>query len=646
MMKRAFAAGVAAVLAVTAFSFAADLTVVNDGKSDYRICVGLIDEPAEALAAEELAKYVKAMSGVELKVERVAWVDALPRRAICVSLLKGLPPGGGGGGGRAATADWYSVGVHGDSVRVTGGSPVGLLLGVYQLLGQNGCRFLAPGLSHYGGSAEIVPRTGTIKFSDAGSAARLPYRKLYVEEGHSHTAESLVQMAEWMAKVGYNVLVVPADYQGRGRVRWDNWRKDVAPALQKRGITIEVGGHGYQNFLNAEMEGGTLFEKHPEWFGADASGKRQRAKAWVFCTSNGAARRYVIGQFVAYVKERPEIQIYDFWPPDGAKWCECAECAKLGTPSDRQALLANEVRAAAKGVRPDLRLEVLAYERSITPPEHAALDREILLDFCPIGQHFDVPIYDEADGQNAAYVAGLKAWREKFKGDISVYSYYRKYAWDSLPVVIPHYMQRDLQGYAKVPVQGVSTYAEPGDWFTYELNHYVLAKLAWDPDVDVDAVVKAFGEARYGAYAEQGLGALRALEASVREYGSVPYSTLKDAERIRGAVERVAGAQRAVREAADGAVDAGVKHNLRRLAVVCEYARRDLEIQHLRAVNGDREQMRKLALDLHGFIVAHSKEGVFLLRGTLFSANRMLDHYGLRDRPARGFGATRPVGAD
>jgi len=38
-------------------------------------------------------------------------------------------------------------------------------------------------------------------------------------------------------------------------------------------------------------------------------------------------------------------------------------------------------------------------------------------------------------------------------------------------------MQKDLQWYAKLPVQGVSTYAEPGDWFTYELNHYVLA--AW-----------------------------------------------------------------------------------------------------------------------------------------------------------------------
>ena len=44
-------------------------------------------------------------------------------------------------------------------------------------------------------------------------------------------------------------LVIPTDYQGHGRVKWDNWRDALTPELQKRGILIEVGGHGYQNFL-------------------------------------------------------------------------------------------------------------------------------------------------------------------------------------------------------------------------------------------------------------------------------------------------------------------------------------------------------------------------------------------------------------
>src|SRR6201999_1438743 len=101
-------------------------------------------------------------------------------------------------------------------------------------------------------------------------------RKLYVEEGHSHTEENLKQLIEWMPKVGYNTLVVPMNYQGHGKVMWDNWREVLTPELQKRGITIEVGGHGYQNFLNADMEGGKLFDQHSEWFGLDKIGARRR----------------------------------------------------------------------------------------------------------------------------------------------------------------------------------------------------------------------------------------------------------------------------------------------------------------------------------------------------------------------------------
>src|SRR2546429_8770726 len=112
---------------------------------------------------------------------------------------------------------------------------------------------------------------------------KLKFRKIYVEEGHSHTPENLAQIVEWMPKVGFNTLVVPANYQGAGRVMWDTFRERVTPECQKRGITIEVGGHGYQNFLNSDMEGGKLFDQHPEWFGMDGSGKRATAKGRVFC---------------------------------------------------------------------------------------------------------------------------------------------------------------------------------------------------------------------------------------------------------------------------------------------------------------------------------------------------------------------------
>jgi len=283
-------------------------------------------------------------------------------------------------------------------------------------------------------------------------------------------------------------------------------------------------------------------------------------------------------------------------------------------------------------VRPDLRLEVLAYHTSTYPPEHAKLDKSILLDFCPISQQFDHQINDPAADKNADYVKGLTAWRKAFEGDISIYSYYRKYAWDSLPVIIPHNMQRDLKWYATVPVQGISTYAEPGDWATYELNHYVLAKLAWDPNVDVDALLRKFCEARYGELADEAASILITLEDVTRNTCSVPNTALKTAAQIEADWGRAMKMEQGARGAADRAASPSVKLALKRLALICEYARRDLEVQKLRAANASPEQIRQKADEIHRFVSDHADDGVFLVKDHRLSTTRMNARYGAKSK--------------
>jgi hypothetical protein len=523
------------------------------------------------------------------------------------------------------------VRADGPTILIAGDSPIGVLNAAYRFLDQLGCRFLAPRFAHYEGAAETIPKKKTLTLTLAApieSDPKLKFRKLYVEEGISHDIENLKQLVEWMPKVGYNVLVVPTDYGARGRVKWDNWRKELTPELQKRGITIEVGGHGYENFINAEMEGGKLFERHPEWFGKDEKGAPQRAKKAVFCTSNAAAVDYVTSNVIAYLKDRPEIQIFDFWPPDGAQWCACAECKALGEPPDRQAILLKQVQGKLQPVRPDLRLEIIAYSSYLEPPKNVAVDKNVLVDFCPISQHFDAQI-DDPTNKNKTYADALHAWRKQFEGDISIYSYYRKYAWDSLPVIIPRYMQKDLQWYAGVPTQGVSVYSEPGDWFTYELNHHVLAALAWDPDADVERLIEKLCAARYGDEASVAKSTLDALEAIVRNYCSVPHVPLKDAAAIAKARAQARELTDNVTAAAGRAKDKDVKRSLERLGLMCTYAHRDLEIQHLRATNAPRERVVEQAKALHAWVESHADAGVFLIKGHRLNQNRMLTRYGV-----------------
>lgn len=483
---------------------------------------------------------------------------------------------------------------------------------------------LAPDYDFYQGATQCVPCAS----ATSPTTAVFKYRKLYVEEGHSHNVENLKQMIDWMPKVGYNILVVPTNYQGAGRVKWDNWRDALTSELKKRGILIEVGGHGYQNFLNATMENGKLFQQHADWFGANKQGMRQDAKGWAFCTSNAAAVDYFTSNVLSYLRERPEIDIFDCWPPDGAKWCECTSCTALGTPSDRQAILINGLAAKMREQLPNVRLEVLAYHTSIMPPEKVKLDRSVLLDFCPIGQSFEVQINDAASTQNLSYVEGLKAWRAKFDGDISIYTYYRKYAWDSLPNVIPHYIQKDVQFYKTIPVQGISIYSEPADWGAYEINHYALAKLAANPDADVDAIVRMFCKARYGDAAGAAEKAYGVLEEVVRKYCSLPGTSLKSAEEQRTAEQQLRVAHMELSAAAStNKQDSITSSAINRLNLMLEYAARDAALRAMKAANLPREQIKAAVDEMLAKINAHADDGVFLVKDHRLSNERVLKKY-------------------
>lgn len=625
---------------------AADLNIVRDGRSEYVIVTPTKPSDAEDLAAKEIARYLKKISGADIAIQREDASGEIPAKAIIISKTGGLASAGDGF--ISTEDDSIEVRPRGESLLLRGKSDRAVLYAAYQFLDALGCRFLAPELDYYHGSAEVIPNSGTLIWPERRAIESKPafaFRKLYVEEGHSHTAENLKQMAEWMSKVGFNTLVIPMDYQGGGRVKWDNWRKDVTPELRKRGIVIEVGGHGYQNFLNADMpaaEGGTLFENHPDWFARDERGVRHKEQNWVFNTANPQAVHFLVNNVLAYVQERPEIEIFDLWPPDSERWDESAEGRAQGTPTDRMVMFTNLVQAEVAKVRPGMRLECIAYARYTEPPQKQNLDKRVLVDFCPIAQSFEVPIFDASSATNSNYVTDLKGWRQAFNGDISLYSYYRKYAWQSLPLILPRYMQEDLKFYKKLPLQGISSYAEPGDWFTYELNYYALAQLAWNPDVNVDAIAEKFCTARFGLEAPAALAALNVLSDTVHRYGSIPGTSLKPAEAIDLARNRIKQAISNLSKAAIDTADPIIRRNLSRLELECRYAEQDMHIQSMRSAKMPQNDIRKVVESLNDLIVQNRDQGVFLIHGARLSLPRLLERYGF-EASVQNFGTRLPV---
>jgi hypothetical protein len=338
--------------------------------------------------------------------------------------------------------------------------------------------------------------------------------------------------------------------------------------------------------------------------------------------------QYVVERVVEYIGAHPEIDIFDFWPPDGARWADCAADKSLGTVSNRQAALVNTLHAALATAAPKVRLEMIAYSEALAPPRAVALHPDVLVDICPINQSFDAQISDPRSVRNAAYASVIRDWRSTFTGDVAVYSYYRKYAWRSLPVIIPRYMQRDVQWYAAVPLQGISTYSEPGDWSTYELNHYALGKVAWNPRADVRQLIDRFVLARYGQQSSAvARAALASLESTTRVYGGIPFSARHTSGEIAKARATLLAHSKAVRAAYDAIVKpleaagpnlerrlTAEEMALSRLFIMLEFEQRDLAIMQARAEQKPAEMIRPMVEELVKFLGTTRYRGTFLVR--------------------------------
>lgn len=573
------------------------IVLAKKGKAFYTICQPEQATGCELFAANELQRYLYELSHARFNITTVC-----KKKSIVITTENSLQE------------EEYQIILKDEMVWLKGGSPRAILYATYDFLQQLGCRWVAPAYNFYSGTDYDIPENEELVFNLPESRKESPvfaYRKLYVEEGRTHQTENLKQLIDWMPKMKLNTLVFPIDYEGRGTVKWDNWRKELVPELKKRSIKIEVGGHGYQNFIHAKMENETLFERHPEWFGMDASGERSKDPRMVICTSNLDAVHYLYANLLNYLKQYTEIEIFDFWPPDSEKWCQCGQCQTMGNEAERHVMLVNYVAQKLHNDLPDVKLECLAY-RYTTPPQNTELNENILLDFCPIGQNFEYQLYEKGYTRNEDYSKNLNDWIKMFKGNICIYSYFRKYAWRSLPNIIPHYMQNELKYFKKLGIRGISVYSEPGDWFTYGINHYIFAELSWNPDIDVESLVRNYTDVVYANAGQTAMDIYLELEDIVRFACNIAHTSVKEPQayvaysnRIRTCRNRIAAITQNLQ------TDNFIRQNLKRLDLMLEYTEKSIAFMHAKSLNNE-DQMNQLNTDIRSFLKEHATEGIFI----------------------------------
>ncbi len=445
--------------------------MITDGRSDYTIIVGEDCAEAELNAANELQKYLAAISGATLPIKRDSEIAASEHEIVV------------GATDRTEVesfdmVDAYRIYMKGDSLFIAGGSPRGTLYGVYGFLETLGCRFFSV-------DTETVPECKTIvlnKNTDISQKPAFVYRDLFW---------SNVYDEDISAKLGLNGALMSGEY---GRELSD-----------RVGGGITYAGPHFVHTFAYMITKETHFATNPEYF-SEINGVRTAEHLYSqLCMTNPEVLEIVIRHVKGWLRANPDAKIVSVSQNDSFvydSFCTCKNCQAIideeGAPSGPLLRFVNAVADAIKDEFPDVYVDTLAYQYSLTPPKITKARDNVVVRFCT-GACLAHPI-SECE-QNAGIKQSVLGWKEVCPR-LYIWDYTTNFAHYLCPTPNLNSLQGNAQFFYENDVIGVfeqgvyNTKGQDGEFG--DLRAYLLAKLLWNPYADVEALTNEFMRAYYG----------------------------------------------------------------------------------------------------------------------------------------------------
>ena len=441
------------VLALCAVACAPQHTLFKNGRSDYRIVLEEGASAVEQYAAQELQTWVREVSGVELPIGE----DAVPGKSLILSCED--PQG---------REDGFVYSSDGGDIRFLGKSPRGTLYAIYAFLeNELGCRW-------YSSRVSVAPHRDSWRFGklDCQEAPAIRIRDNCVLDVRSNPVFS--------ARTRNNFIRIPSP-DGEG--------------------TIPGSAEGYWGVhaLGTHVNVDRYFATHPEYF-CLRDGKRYGGYGQP-CLSNPDVLQITIESVRRIMREQPDYLIYSVEQNDNYLFCQCDKCQalseKYGGESGVMVWFVNQVADAVKDEFPDKFIGTFAYQYTRHAPKGIKPRDNVVIRLCSI-ECCLWHKYDECE-QNLTFLQDLKDWGE-IAPHLYIWDYVTDFVQYCLPVANWKTMQPHIQDFRDNHAIGI---LEEGDYQTVscelrELRSWLLAKLMWNPDADVDALIRDFTDGYYG----------------------------------------------------------------------------------------------------------------------------------------------------
>ncbi len=434
------------------------------GQSAYVIAIDPAASESEVWAAKELQHWLAEISGVTLPIVAPGEVGEKPAISIGWNDLtaKLAEEGAKAPEIHDESFIYHNSGAH---IAIYGGSQRGTMYGVMAFLeNELGVRFYTPRVT-------VAPKRDTFAFRLLRFADKpgIRVRNVFYYEAFDPT---------WAAHNRSNGA--------------------MGTRVQPGGVEGYWAVHTFYPLLPPEE----FFATKPEWYSL-IDGKRTHDRAQL-CLTNPEVLDMLTERLKLRMRENPDNLIYCVSQNDWHGACECDNCQAIAMAEESEAgpvvWFVNQVAERVKDEFPDKYIGTLAYQYTRKPPKTIKPLDNVVIRFCSIECCFAHDFL--TCPQNVSFVEDMKGWA-KIAKNVYIWDYVVDFSNYVMPFPNFAVLQSNIQtlrDHNAIGIMEQAAYQSRGGDFS-ELKAYLISKLLWNPEVDVEPIIDDF---MYGFYGRSG----------------------------------------------------------------------------------------------------------------------------------------------
>ncbi len=345
-------------------------------------------------------------------------------------------------------ADAYFMQGNKGAFAIAGGGEMGPEYGVYSFLELLGCRKYSPRDS-------LIPAMPKLKLPDCQARTEtpaFPYRELWYEPAFDES--------------------------------WARWHKLKTNRQKNKEWGMFV--HTFEKLCPKDL----YFSEHPEYFAFNGA---QRSPGQL-CLSNDTVLQIVVSRLRDMMAENPGAKYWSVSQNDNYDYCKCPRCAAsdahYGSPAGTLIAFVNQVAQAF----PYRTISTLAYQYTRQAPKNIKLEHNVSVCLCSIecnrGKNIEEGCPD--------FARDVQEW-SALTDNLMIWDYVVQFRSYVSPFPNWHTLQPNLQFFQKNEVKMLFEQGSGRDRSEFsDMRAYLLAKLMWDPNANMDSILTDFGDGYYG----------------------------------------------------------------------------------------------------------------------------------------------------